>query len=124
MASNRTRLMIKTAAATLAAAAGLGVLGAWLVLERGWYHIGANNQHWQAAHTVLERGMRESARHYARDVAVPQLDQPARVGRGAALYRDNGSVALFGKRRNCPRMEHRPSSWTDLSCQRVKLAGE
>jgi mono/diheme cytochrome c family protein len=89
MASNRTRLMIKTAVATLAAAASLAALGAWLVLESGWYHIGANNQHWQPVHTVLEQGMRESVRHYARGVAVPRLDQPARVGRGAAVYRDN-----------------------------------
>ena len=89
MASNRTRLMIKTAATTLAATAVVGALGLWLVLESGWYHIGANNQHWQPVHTVLERGMRESVRHYARDVAVPPLDQAARVRRGAAIYRDN-----------------------------------
>lgn len=89
MASNRTRLMIKTAAATLAAAGALAAFGAWLVFKSGWYHIGANNEHWQVVHTALEHGMRESVRHYARDVAAPPLDQPARVGRGAALFRDN-----------------------------------
>ncbi len=89
MASNHTRLMLKTAAVTLAATAGLGALAAWLVFESGWYHIGANKQHWQVVHTVLEQGMHESVRHYADEVAVPTLDQPARIGRGAALYRDN-----------------------------------
>ncbi len=90
MPSNRTRLMLKSIAATLAGVAVLGVLGAWLVLESGWYHIGATRQHWQVVHTVLERGMRESVQHHAREVAPPPpLAGPARIGRGAAVYRDH-----------------------------------
>ena len=90
MASNRTRLMLKTVAATLAAAALLGVLGGWLVLKSGRYHIGATNQHWQFVHTLLEQGMRQSVRHYARNVPPePLLGEAARIGRGAAVYRDH-----------------------------------
>lgn len=88
MASNRTRLMLKTAAATLAVSGVLGAFAAWLVLESGWYHVGSTNQHWQLVHTVLERGMRESVRYHARDIAAPP-GGAARVRRGAAVYRDN-----------------------------------
>ncbi len=90
MASNRTRLMLKTVAATLAAATVFGAMGGWLVLKSGWYDIGATNQHWQFVHTLLEQGMRESVQHYARQApAAPTLTDPARVARGAAVYRDH-----------------------------------
>lgn len=89
MASNRTRMMVKTAAATLAGAAVVSALAGWLVLESGWYHIGSTNQHWQAVHSVLEHGMRESVRFHARKVTAPPLDGTARIARGAAVYRDN-----------------------------------
>ena len=89
MASNRTRMMLKTAVATLFGAAVVSALGGWLVLESGWYHIGSTNQHWQAVHTVLEHGMRESVRFHARDVRAPALDAPGLVARGAVVYRDN-----------------------------------
>ena len=87
MASNRTRLMLKSAALTLAAALLLGALGAALVLRSGWYHIGATNQHWQLVHTVLEQGMRDSVQYHAADIAAPRTPQSA--ARGAAVYRDN-----------------------------------
>jgi mono/diheme cytochrome c family protein len=89
MASNRTRLMFRTIAATLAVLALLGAAGAALLLKSGWYDVGASTQHWQLVHTVLEQGMHDSVRHHARAVAVPAaLDQPARIARGAAVYRD------------------------------------
>ena len=90
MASNRTRLMLKTVAATLVAVALTGALGGWLVLKSGWYHIGATNQHWQFVHTLLEQGMRQSVKHHARQAPPPPpLGDPARIGRGAAVYRDH-----------------------------------
>ncbi len=89
MASNRTRMMLKTAAGTLFGAAVAGALGGWLVLESGWYHIGSTNQHWQAVHTVLEHGMRKSVQFHARDVKPPALDVPGLAARGAVVYRDN-----------------------------------
>lgn len=89
MASNRTRLMFKTAAATLALAGAAGALMGWLVLESGWYHIGSTNQHWQVVHTVLEHGMRKSVQFHARHVAAPAPGGAQQIARGAAVYRDN-----------------------------------
>ena len=89
MASNRTRLVLKTMALTVAAAALLAALTGTIVLKAGWYHIGATNQHWQLVHTLLEQGMRDSVRRHARHIQAPPLTQSALIGRGAAVYRDN-----------------------------------
>ncbi|QYF95794.1 c-type cytochrome [Massilia sp. PAMC28688] len=89
MASNRNRLIVKTAAATLGSAAVAAAAGGWLFLESGLFHVGATNQHWQWAHTVLERGMRKSVQYHARDVVTPALAGEQRLLRGAAIYRDN-----------------------------------
>lgn len=89
MASNRNRLIVKTAAATLGIAALAAAAGGWLFLESGLFHVGATNQHWQWAHTVLERGMRKSVSYHARDVVTPALAGDQRLLRGAAIYRDN-----------------------------------
>ena len=88
MPSNRVRLMLKTAAATLAVAAVAGAAGAALVLKSGWYNIASTDQHFQVVHTVLEQGMRDSVRFHARDVTPPRLDA-ARIGQGALVYRDH-----------------------------------
>ncbi len=89
MASNRTRLILKTAAVTLAGAGLLAAAAGWIVLKSGWYHIGATNQHWQPIHTILEQGMHESVRYHARDVVVPRLGEAAQLRRGAGLYKEN-----------------------------------
>ncbi len=89
MASNRTRLIGKTVAATLGISALVAGVGGWLYLESGWFHVGATNQHWQFAHTVLERGMKKSVRYYARVIEAPSLAGDQRLARGAAIYRDN-----------------------------------
>jgi len=56
MASNRTRLILKTAAATLFLAAVAAALGGFIVHRAGWYNIGATAQHLQPVHTLLEEG--------------------------------------------------------------------
>ncbi|MES2756361.1 MAG: cytochrome c [Pseudomonadota bacterium] len=89
MLANRTRLILKTAAATLLLAAVAGALIGAAVLRSGWYDIGATKQHLQPVHTVLEQGMRDSVRHHARNVVAPDLTSPQLLMRGAALYRDN-----------------------------------
>jgi mono/diheme cytochrome c family protein len=89
MLAQRTRLILKTAAVTLLLAAVAAALVGTAVLRSGWYHIGATRQHFQIVHTVLEQGMRDSVRHHARAVVVPDLTSPQQVRRGAALYRDN-----------------------------------
>jgi len=90
MPSNRTRVILKTIAATLFASGVAGAIGAVIVLKSGWYHVGSTNQHFQLTHSVLEQGMRDSVAFHARDVVVPTgLDSEARVKRGAVVYRDN-----------------------------------
>lgn len=89
MASNRTRLVLKTIALTLATLAFAGALGGWLVLKSGWYNIASTKQHWQLVHTFLEQGMRDSVKYHARDLVAPKVDDQRMVERGAAIYRDN-----------------------------------
>ena len=89
MLANRTRLILKTAAATLLLAAVVAALIGAAVLRSGWYNIGATRQHFQVVHTLLEQGMRDAVRHHARNVLAPDLTSTQQVIRGAALYRDN-----------------------------------
>jgi mono/diheme cytochrome c family protein len=87
MTPNR-RLVLLTAAGTLAATAVLAAAAGAVVLLAGWYNIGATGQHWQPVYTVLERGMHYSVRHHARDITAPDLAGAGTLRRGAALYRD------------------------------------
>lgn len=89
MPSNRTRLILKTAAATLVLAGVASALAGAVVLKAGWYNIGATRQHFQFVHSLLEQGMHDSVRHHARDVKVPAPMSSRQVLRGAAVYRDN-----------------------------------
>lgn len=89
MASNRTRLILKTAAATLFLAAVAAALGGFIVHRAGWYNIGATAQHLQPVHTLLEEGMHNSVRHHARKITAPALGAPQQIRRGAAVYRDH-----------------------------------
>ena len=78
-------LAVSVAAALLvAAAAGAGVA----VIYSGAYNIGATSQHWQPVYSMLETTMRHSVRLRARDIEPPELDDPQRIVRGAALFRD------------------------------------
>lgn len=89
MPSNRIRLILKTAVATLLAAAALGAAGGYVVFKSGWYNIGATAQHLQPVHDILEQGMRESVEYRSRDIAVPAgLVAPQRIAAGAVVYRD------------------------------------
>lgn len=87
MPSNRTRLMLKTAAATLFVAGALAAAGGYIVFKAGWYNIGATALHTQPVHDVLEQGMRESVEYRARGIQVPQaLVAPQRIAAGALVY--------------------------------------
>lgn len=89
MPSHRTRLILKTAAATLLAAAALGAAGGFVIFKAGWYNIGATALHTQPVHNVLEQGMRESVENRARGIPVPAgLVAPQRIAAGAVVYRD------------------------------------
>ncbi|GGY10485.1 c-type cytochrome [Massilia dura] len=86
MASNRLRLILKTAFATTISLAAIGGLAGWLVLESGWYNVAATQQHIQPVHSVLEKGMRESVRAHAKHIRAPALADASRAVRGAGLY--------------------------------------
>jgi mono/diheme cytochrome c family protein len=111
MIMHRRRLVLTTVVATLGTLAVLGAAGGALVLYGGYYDISSTKLHFQPVHTVLERGMRESVRHYARDIQTPAHVAQAKIQgaivsptstvaststpasaqllRGAGLYRDN-----------------------------------
>lgn len=74
---------------TLLAAALLGVCGAALVIWRGWYDVSATSGHIQPVFDLLDTALRFSVRRQAAEIAVPKLDEPAMVARGAACYRDH-----------------------------------
>ena len=86
MPSNRTRLILKTAAATLVLAGLAAGLAGVVVLRAGWYDTTATSQHLQLTYSVLEQGMRYSVGHHSRDVVVPALGAPQQVARGAQVY--------------------------------------
>jgi len=92
MSTHTKRLVIKTAAATVALLAlGSAAVG-WIVFSGGYYDIGATKQHFQWVHTLLEEGMHESVRHHAREARPPGGFDPAAaqtLQRGAGLYRDH-----------------------------------
>jgi mono/diheme cytochrome c family protein len=87
--SDRSRLIVKTALLTLLAAGCLGAAAGYAVYRSGVYDIGATAQHLQPVYSLLENGMRHSVRRHARNVAVPPLNEPARLLRGAGLYREH-----------------------------------
>jgi len=74
------------AAAMLLALAAAG--GAVLVYS-GAYNVGATRQHTQVVYSMLELAMQRSVQLRARNIETPPLDDPQRIERGAAIYRDN-----------------------------------
>lgn len=82
---------MKTVAVVLSTVAALGVAalaGAAVVVYSGMYDISATAQHTQVVHSLLETTMRQSVRWRARNITPPGLNEPQRLARGAALYRD------------------------------------
>jgi mono/diheme cytochrome c family protein len=86
MPSNRTRLILKTALATLVLAGLAAAAAGAVVLRAGWYDTTATSQHLQVVYSVLEKGMHYSVRHHASEVAVPPLGAPQQLARGALVY--------------------------------------
>lgn len=90
MPSDRTRLILKTAAATLLAAALLAAAAGYIVFRAGWYNIGAISSHLQPVFEFLEQGMRESVSFHSRDVKVPnQLASAQRIAAGGPIFHAN-----------------------------------
>lgn len=73
-------LITRTIAATLVAAAAIGVLGATVVIASGLYNVGATNPHWPLTHWILETARTRSIQAHAKGIAAPSgLDDPAKV---------------------------------------------
>ena len=61
-------------------------LAATLVLQAGWYDASAVRPHFQFVHSLIERGMQQSVRFHARNVAEPP-PSPQAIARGGAAFR-------------------------------------
>ena len=69
---------------TLAAVAFAGLL-ALAALVGGMYDISATDQHLAPTYWAIDTASRQSVKLRARGIAVPPLDDPARIERGLAL---------------------------------------
>ena len=86
MLSNRNRLILKTAAATLALACLAAAAGGVVVLRAGWYYTTATSQHLQPVYSLLEQGMAYSVRNHSSEVKVPPLGAAQQLRQGALVY--------------------------------------
>jgi mono/diheme cytochrome c family protein len=59
------------------------------VLYAGWYDISATDQHLAPTYRLLDYAMRRSIKFRAKDLAVPELADAARMRDGAFLYRQH-----------------------------------
>ncbi|MEC5398536.1 c-type cytochrome [Uliginosibacterium sp. H1] len=66
----------------------VAVAGGVAYALRQSYDIAATVPHTQVVHSVLERVMHRSVEMRSRDIAVPALDAPGMLQRGAVCYRD------------------------------------
>jgi cytochrome c553 len=71
------RLLVLAAAALVA-----GLLFAW----SGLFNVGASTGHWAITDWFLHYAMRKSVETHAGDIAVPPLEDPALIHRGAGHY--------------------------------------
>lgn len=76
-------VLITLAAVALAAAlAAAGMLG-------GLYDISATDQHLRPTYWAVDTASRQSVKLRARAITPPKLDEPPRIERGLALFRDH-----------------------------------
>ena len=79
----------RTVAATLTVLAVAGLFGGMVFIYSGAYNVAALDQHGRFANWLLHSVAVNSIRQRARDVTVPNLDDPARIARGLVLYRQD-----------------------------------
>lgn len=65
-----------------------GLAAGAVVLLGGWYDVSATNQHLQPTYMLLETGLRQAVKRRGASIAVPALDDPALVQRGAGYFRE------------------------------------
>ena len=70
----------------IAAVLAVGVIGAGLFVESGFYNIGADDHHTKIVLAMIEQLRERSIGVRARVVEVPPLEDPKRVMAGAKRY--------------------------------------
>jgi mono/diheme cytochrome c family protein len=70
----------------IAAALAVGVIGAGLFIESGYYNIGADDHHTKIVFAVVEHLRERSIEVRARGLEAPALDDPKRIEAGAERY--------------------------------------
>jgi len=80
---------LRVAALTLVVAAALAALGGILFIYFGAYDPAALSQHSRFTNWMLHTVALNSIGRRARDVKVPDLTDPEKIGRGLNLYRQN-----------------------------------
>ncbi len=76
------RRTVKTIAATVTVLAAISVAGILAFVYSGSFDVTATNPHWEITHRLLLALREQSIKSQARDVKVPELDDPARVHAG------------------------------------------
>lgn len=71
---------------TLAVTAAIGALGLGGVLYFGLINVGADDPHWAPVHGLLAAVRERSIELRARDIQVPNLEDPALIRSGAGNY--------------------------------------
>ncbi|NEX64921.1 c-type cytochrome [Noviherbaspirillum galbum] len=80
--------MKKLAIALLVLALAGAAVAAGIVYS-GVVNVAATEPHLSVSYYVLHYAMRRSVIHHARDIQAPPLEDAARIGRGAVLYRQH-----------------------------------
>lgn len=76
------RRTLKTIAATVAVLTAIPVAGVLAFVYSGSFDVTATTPHWEITHRLLLALREQSIKSQARDVKVPELDDPAKVHAG------------------------------------------
>ncbi len=81
-ADGHRRRTLKTIAVTFAALAAISLAGVLAFVYSGSFDVTATNPHWDLTHRLLLAVREQSIKNQARDVKVPELDDPAKIHAG------------------------------------------
>lgn len=81
-ADGHHRRTIRTIAATVAVLAAISLAGVFAFVYSGSFDVTATNPHWDITRRLLGTLREQSIQNQARNVKVPELDDPARVHAG------------------------------------------
>ena len=73
---------LKTIAATVAGLVAMVLAGVLVFVYSGSFDVTATNPHWEITHRLLLMVREQSIKSQARDVKVPELDDPGRIHAG------------------------------------------